>query len=573
MVIRLSERWPEVSSDRLLSECVPPPRFAGARFATYRPNPEEPSQAEALGRADRACRAPGQAAANADVLVEAQRPYAGTPANPAIYLDGGFGVGKTHLLASLWHESSRTEDVLHVRRADQPRRRARAAGGGRGVVVVPADLYRRVRARRSRRHDADQPAARPARRRPASSSRRPRTRCPTNWARAASRRSTSSARSRRWPPTSTYGGSTGPTTVIVGSRKRPSRGPTSASSRSLPSGRDLVRPLRRPAPPPGRTPPKPVRRVCSTASRRSRSSTSAQLTDENVALRWWCWRTGCTTAISRLLASGVPLDRLFSPSHAQGRLPEEVPQSFVSVDRPCTVECNATSMVQNRPCPVRCFRLLSSAPFRPALVPWGRWPWGSSCSVSVASSSSTTTRVSAPSSGSCHSVTLRPCSGSRRRRSSPGRCRGPYLARCRAGRAGVCSLIVLGIDQHRVQVRLGPRRVRAGRLRVPPGLTVLVVILIGTAAVGAAQRRLAAADRRLRLRDHPARLPRGPCRNGVLRDAGGARRRLRLPGADRRDVLGASEPLSLLGRDRGDRGCAVAAPSLRKASACRSRCR
>jgi cell division protein ZapE len=43
MVIRLSERWPEVSSDRLLSECVPPPRFADVRFSTYRPDPDEPS--------------------------------------------------------------------------------------------------------------------------------------------------------------------------------------------------------------------------------------------------------------------------------------------------------------------------------------------------------------------------------------------------------------------------------------------------------------------------------------------------------------------------------------------------
>lgn len=105
MVIRLSERWPEVSSDRLLSECVPPPRFAEARFATYRPNPEEPSQAEALA-----------------VLVERAKDLAQprqvpslwsrlrgrTPdvGKPGVYLDGGFGVGKTHLLASLWHEAA-----------------------------------------------------------------------------------------------------------------------------------------------------------------------------------------------------------------------------------------------------------------------------------------------------------------------------------------------------------------------------------------------------------------------------------------------------------------------------------
>ncbi|WP_328521250.1 cell division protein ZapE [Kribbella sp. NBC_00359] len=114
MVIRLSERWPEVSSDRLLSECVPPPRFAGVRFATYRPDPNEPSQAEALEvlseRATKLARprpAPtlwsrlrgGRGGSSPDGRGSAAD-------KPGIYLDGGFGVGKTHLLASLWHEAS-----------------------------------------------------------------------------------------------------------------------------------------------------------------------------------------------------------------------------------------------------------------------------------------------------------------------------------------------------------------------------------------------------------------------------------------------------------------------------------
>jgi cell division protein ZapE len=105
MVIRLSERWPEVSSDRLLSECVPPPRFTDVRFSTYRPDPDEPSQAEALAvlveRAERLAqprRAPS--------LWSRIRGRDEAPAKPGIYLDGGFGVGKTHLLASLWHEAA-----------------------------------------------------------------------------------------------------------------------------------------------------------------------------------------------------------------------------------------------------------------------------------------------------------------------------------------------------------------------------------------------------------------------------------------------------------------------------------
>ncbi|RZU24450.1 cell division protein ZapE [Kribbella rubisoli] len=105
MVIRLSERWPEVTPDRLLSECVPPPRFADARFATYTPNPDEPSQSEALAAlTDRAAKLaqPCQTAS----LWARLRGKAPVLGKQGIYLDGGFGVGKTHLLASLWHESA-----------------------------------------------------------------------------------------------------------------------------------------------------------------------------------------------------------------------------------------------------------------------------------------------------------------------------------------------------------------------------------------------------------------------------------------------------------------------------------
>ncbi|TDD59904.1 cell division protein ZapE [Kribbella antibiotica] len=105
MVIRLSERWPEVSSDRLLSECVPPPRFAEARFATYRPNPAEVSQSEALAvLVDRAkiLAQPRQT----PTLWSKLRGRTPDLGKPGIYLDGAFGVGKTHLLASLWHESA-----------------------------------------------------------------------------------------------------------------------------------------------------------------------------------------------------------------------------------------------------------------------------------------------------------------------------------------------------------------------------------------------------------------------------------------------------------------------------------
>ncbi len=77
----------------LVDALVPPPAFEGARFATYRPDPTQPSQAAA-------------AAALAAFAAPPTRPRFGrrvAAAPPGVYLDGGFGVGKTHLLASLWH--------------------------------------------------------------------------------------------------------------------------------------------------------------------------------------------------------------------------------------------------------------------------------------------------------------------------------------------------------------------------------------------------------------------------------------------------------------------------------------
>ncbi|MEU4806462.1 cell division protein ZapE [Actinosynnema sp. NPDC023587] len=96
---RLSDRDPRVEADELVGAMLPPPRFDTVRFDTYLPNPDEPSQAAAV----EACRA------------FAERVAAGSPGwfgslfrrssedKPGLYLDGGFGVGKTHLLASIWH--------------------------------------------------------------------------------------------------------------------------------------------------------------------------------------------------------------------------------------------------------------------------------------------------------------------------------------------------------------------------------------------------------------------------------------------------------------------------------------
>ncbi|HTJ71188.1 MAG TPA: cell division protein ZapE [Actinospica sp.] len=105
----LTERRPVVSADRLISELVPPPRFAHARFGTYIPDAAEPSQSAARDLlAERAVAWSGGASAGGGGrgirgLLRRSGPASGE--GRGVYLDGGYGVGKTHLLASLWHET------------------------------------------------------------------------------------------------------------------------------------------------------------------------------------------------------------------------------------------------------------------------------------------------------------------------------------------------------------------------------------------------------------------------------------------------------------------------------------
>ncbi len=91
--VRLIDREPIVPAGSLVASLVPPPAFADARFSTYRPDPAQPSQTAALQALEAFAHPP------------ARRRFARKEPTgpPGVYLDGGFGVGKTHLLASLWH--------------------------------------------------------------------------------------------------------------------------------------------------------------------------------------------------------------------------------------------------------------------------------------------------------------------------------------------------------------------------------------------------------------------------------------------------------------------------------------
>jgi cell division protein ZapE len=96
--VHLTQRTPELSGAQMVAALVPPPQFADATFETYRADPEYPSQQEAK---DLLLAFSGKAPAERGGLF--RRPKRAPEMKPGVYLDGGFGVGKTHLLAAIYH--------------------------------------------------------------------------------------------------------------------------------------------------------------------------------------------------------------------------------------------------------------------------------------------------------------------------------------------------------------------------------------------------------------------------------------------------------------------------------------
>lgn len=100
----LVERDPRVSADELLAGFTPSERFGEVSFDTYRPDPSQPSQAQAVEKLQAfAAGVSGGGASGGGLFSKLFGGQKSSGAAQGIYLDGGFGVGKTHLLASLWH--------------------------------------------------------------------------------------------------------------------------------------------------------------------------------------------------------------------------------------------------------------------------------------------------------------------------------------------------------------------------------------------------------------------------------------------------------------------------------------
>lgn len=95
----LTDRHPKVTPERLIAGLVPPPTFASVEFDTYRPDPAEPSQAAAVASCREFCDTAVARRAGKKKLFGKREVLPGV----GVYLDGGFGVGKTHLLASTYY--------------------------------------------------------------------------------------------------------------------------------------------------------------------------------------------------------------------------------------------------------------------------------------------------------------------------------------------------------------------------------------------------------------------------------------------------------------------------------------
>jgi cell division protein ZapE len=83
----------------LIAQLRPPPTFADVSFATYQPDPAEPTQAAAVVACRDFCRQAVERRGGRRKMLGRRVVLPGV----GLYLDGGFGVGKTHLLASAYY--------------------------------------------------------------------------------------------------------------------------------------------------------------------------------------------------------------------------------------------------------------------------------------------------------------------------------------------------------------------------------------------------------------------------------------------------------------------------------------
>ena len=95
--VDLTQRFPELNPEEMRAGFVPSPRFGRVSFDSFQANGKFESQAAALERLREFSENPPRAHKILGLFGGKKLEGKG------FYLDGGFGVGKTHLLAATWH--------------------------------------------------------------------------------------------------------------------------------------------------------------------------------------------------------------------------------------------------------------------------------------------------------------------------------------------------------------------------------------------------------------------------------------------------------------------------------------
>lgn len=98
----LVDRHPQLNAADILASLTPPQQFDHASFDNYIPDADFPSQESTREKL--------RSFAHGSNTIKQSKLFGKKSASPqvlpGVYLDGGFGVGKTHLLAATWHASA-----------------------------------------------------------------------------------------------------------------------------------------------------------------------------------------------------------------------------------------------------------------------------------------------------------------------------------------------------------------------------------------------------------------------------------------------------------------------------------
>jgi cell division protein ZapE len=287
-----------------VASLVPPPRFDDARFSTYLPDPAQPSQRAAVEVLERFA---------TTTQPQPKRCSAGAsrrPVGPASTSTAGSGVGKTHLLAALWHDSAEPRaygtfvELTHL---------VGALGFGATVEALsgtPAARHRRVSSWTTRRQRCSSRHCCSAWSRRCAGGRDVEHACRTRWAKGASRPGLP-AEIQGLAPTSAPCGSTVRTTATAACRRPPPRRPAQvARRRGARPGAPAT--TSRAAGAPVVAAPVALRRA--RRRRPPRRLTGVRpVDDQSAALRLVVLADRLRPDVP-VSASGVPLDRLFPTS-------------------------------------------------------------------------------------------------------------------------------------------------------------------------------------------------------------------------------------------------------------------